>query len=285
MNKAVIVSDSTIDLTKEDYEKNNIRIVPLIVRLGEKQFKDGVDISALDIFNHFKETKELPATAAVSSEELYEVFKEEIDKGNDVVFVGIGSNLSSTLQAANIAKMELPEERVFIVDSLNLSSASGILALKGAILARKGNSASYIANKLNKMAPKLSAQFGVESLDFLHKGGRCSGTARVIGKLFHVHPIAKIKDQKLMLYKMPRGKIEAYLDTLIDFVKEDKGNIDEDYVMITCTEDMDKKYIDYVKQGLKDIVKESCIHVTPVGSVISSHCGPGTLGILYLKNN
>ncbi|MDY6429982.1 MAG: DegV family protein [Bacilli bacterium] len=285
MNKAVIVSDSTIDLTKEDYEKNNIRIVPLIVRLGEKQFKDGVDISALDIFNHFKETKELPATAAVSSEELYEVFKEEIDKGNDVVFVGIGSNLSSTLQAANIAKMELPEERVFIVDSLNLSSASGILALKGAKLAIKGNSASYIANKLNKMAPKLSAQFGVESLDFLHKGGRCSGTARVIGKLFHVHPIAKIKDQKLMLYKMPRGKIEAYLDTLIDIVKEDKGNIDEDYVMITCTEDMDKKYIDYVKQGLKDIVKESCIHVTPVGSVISSHCGPGTLGILYLKNN
>ena len=285
MNKAVIVSDSTIDLTKEDYEKNNIRIVPLIVRLGEKQFKDGVDISALDIFNHFNETKELPATAAVSSEELYEVFKEEIDKGNDVVFVGIGSNLSSTLQAANIAKMELPEERVFIVDSLNLSSASGILALKGANLARKGNSASYIANKLNKMAPKLSAQFGVESLDFLHKGGRCSGTARVIGKLFHVHPIAKIKDQKLMLYKMPRGKIEAYLDTLIDIVKEDKGNIDEDYVMITCTEDMDKKYIDYVKQGLKDIVKESCIHVTPVGSVISSHCGPGTLGILYLKNN
>ena len=285
MNKAVIVSDSTIDLTKADYEKNNIRIVPLIVRLGEKQFKDGVDISALDIFNHFKETKELPATAAVSSEELYEVFKEEIDKGNDVVFVGIGSNLSSTLQAANIAKMELPEKRVFIVDSLNLSSASGILALKGANLARKGNSASYIANKLNKMAPKLSAQFGVESLDFLHKGGRCSGTARVIGKLFHVHPIAKIKDQKLMLYKMPRGKIEAYLDTLIDIVKEDKGNIDEDYVMITCTEDMDKKYIDYVKQGLKDIVKESCIHVTPVGSVISSHCGPGTLGILYLKNN
>lgn len=285
MNKAVIVSDSTIDLTREDYEKNNIRIVPLIVRLGEKQFKDGVDISALDIFNHFKETKELPATAAVSSEELYKVFKEEIDKGNDVVFVGIGSNLSSTLQAANIAKMELPEERVFIVDSLNLSSASGILALKGAKLAIKGNSASYIANKLNKMAPKLSAQFGVESLDFLHKGGRCSGTARVIGKLFHVHPIAKIKDQKLMLYKMPRGKIEAYLDTLIDIVKEDKGNIDEDYVMITCTEDMDKKYIDYVKQGLKDIVKESCIHVTPVGSVISSHCGPGTLGILYLKNN
>ena len=207
--------------------------------------------------------------------------KEYIDKGMDVVYVGIGSTLSSAFQAAFIAKQSFPEGRVALIDSKNLSTSSAILAIHAAKLRDEGKSATEIAEAVQKLVPNVIGQFAVEEFEYLYKGGRCSGAAKVVGSLLHIRPLLKVIDGKLVVYKKPRGPMKVAINEQIAAFKAELPNIDQTVLFITHT-GMAPGMVEWVKEELSKLVNPECIEITTAGAVIGSHCGPGTLGIMYL---
>ena len=283
MNKVKILVDSTADLSKELYAKYNIDVVSGCVAFGEKIYKDdGVDITLEQLYAKVKECGELPHTAAVTPIVFEEYFKKAVDEGFDIVYIGLGSKLSTTFQNANIATQSLPENRVFLVDSASLSSGTGLIAMKAAKFRDEGLSAKEIYEKCKEFPSKVVAQFAVETLDYLHKGGRCSGASKLIGHIFHVHPYLKMVDGTLIVYKKPRGPMKLAINEQLNELKALLPNIDKDHIMITHA-GLDKEIEDYCKAELKKIVPDVDILVTRAGGIIASHCGYGTVGILYIK--
>ena len=283
MSKIKIVVDSTVDLSKDLYEKYDMAIVPLNVSFGEKTFRDGVDITRDQLYEDVKKFKSLPSTSAPGPQVFEEEFKKWLDQGYEVIYMGIGSTLSTALQSANIAKNNLGSDKVHLVDTKNLSSASGLLAMKAAKLAKEGKEADEICKILEKDVPNVVAQFSVETLDYLHKGGRCSGTAKVIGHIFHVHPHLLVKDGKLIVYKKPRGTMKTAIDGQIQELKDALPNVQMDNIMITDSGATDEIRNYFVKEVSK-LIDPKVIRTTPAGCVISSHCGFGTIGLLFIKD-
>ena len=282
MNKVRILVDSCADLSKELYTQYDIDIVAQNVRFGEETYLDnGEDITLEELYQKVKEKGQLPQTSAVTPGAFDEYFKKTIDAGYDIVYVGLGSKLSTTFQNANLVKEGYPKDRIFTVDSKSLSSGIGLIAMKAAKFRDEGLSAKEIAEKCRPLADKTVAQFTVEGLDYLHKGGRCSGASKLIGHIFHVHPYLKMVDGTLIVYKKPRGPMKVALDEQLKELKAALPNVDLDNVMITHA-GLDKDKEDYLKNELKKLVPANCIHVTRAGSVIASHCGYGTVGILYI---
>ena len=282
MNKVMIIADSTVDLTQDMYEKNNIRVVPLSVRFGEDVYLDNVTIVPDELYAKVSEKGELPKTAAIPPQTLIDVFREYIDQGYDILFTGIGAKMSSTIQSAIIASNDFPEGRVFVLNSDNLSTGTGLLVLKMAKLRDEGKSAKEIYDEVSSLVSKVSAQFAVDTLEYLHKGGRCSGASKLFGTLFHIHPIIKVVEGGMIVYKKPRGAYKAALNELVLEIQNDYPNIDLDNVMITHS-GLDENLINYLANEVGKIVGEDKIRITRAGCVISSHCGPGTIGVLYIK--
>ena len=282
MNKVQIVCDSTLDITPELYKKYDIDVIPLHVSFGDEDYLDGQNITLEQLYAKVKEYGELPKTAAVSSAIFEEEFKKFIDKGMDVVYVGIGSTLSSAFQSAYIAQQSFPEGRVALIDSKNLSSASAILAIHAAKLRDEGKSAVEIAEEVQKLVPNVIGQFTIEQFEYLYKGGRCSGAAKVMGTLLHIRPYLRVIDGKLVVYKKPRGPMKVAINEQLNGLKEDLPNVDQTIVFITHT-GMAPGMVEWVKAEVSKLVDPRCIEVTTAGAVIGSHCGAGTLGILYLK--
>lgn len=281
MNKVKIIVDSTCDLSKELYEQFDMEVVPLNVSFGEENYKDSVNINAEKLYGLIKEKGEMPHTAAASPLDIENAFKKYIDQGFDIVFLGIGSKLSTNYQNALIAKEECGGH-VVIIDSNNLSSGTGLLALKAARMAKEGRSADEIYAEVQPLAEKLSTQFLVDTLDYLYKGGRCSGAAKIMGTLFHVHPMIKLFNGELIVYKKPRGTMKMCSNEMLSILKEDLPNVDLENIMITHS-GYSEETLNYLKTELGKLVDPKCIRITQAGCVISTHCGPGTIGILYIK--
>lgn len=281
MNKVKIIVDSCADLTKELYAKYDIDIVRSKVLLEGKTFIDGVNLTLEELYASVKKTGQLPHTSAPSPVEFEEMFKKYIDDGCDIVYVGLGDKLSTTFQSAFIAKQNFPEDRIYLVNTKTLSSAIGLVAIKAAELAKEGVSAKEIAEKCDACVPNVTAQFAVETLDYLHKGGRCSGAAMLVGHILHIHPYIKVVDGSLIVYKKVRGPMRIAINEQINELKLVKGKLDLGYVMIThagCDDDV----VAYAKSEVAKLVPEDKILITRAGSVIASHCGYGTIGILYI---
>jgi len=283
MNKIKIVVDSTVDLSKELYEKYDFEVVPLNVTFGQETFKDGVTINRDQLYADVIKYKSLPATSAPGPQVFEEVFRKWLDKGYDVIYMGIGSTLSTAFQSANIAKNMIESEHIYLVDTKNLSSASGLLAMKAAKLAKEGKTPKEICEILEKDVPNTVAQFSVETLDYLHKGGRCSGTAKVLGHLLHIHPHILVKDGKLIVYKKPRGTMKVAIDGQIEELKKALPNVQMDNIMITDSGVKDE-IRDYFVKEVSKLVDPKIIRTTPAGCVIASHCGFGTIGLLFIKD-
>ena len=228
MSKIKIVVDSTVDLSKELYEKWDIDVLPLNVTFGEETYKDGITLTRDELYANVAKFKSLPATSAPGPQAFEEAFRKWLDKGYEIIYVGIGSTLSTAFQSANIAKQMIDSDKLFLVDSKNLSSASGLLAMKAAKLASEGKEAAEIVKILEKDVPNVVAQFSVETLNYLHKGGRCSGTAKVLGHLLHIHPHILVKDGKLIVYKKPRGTMKIAIDGQIEELKKALPNVQMD---------------------------------------------------------
>lgn len=281
MEKIKIVTDCTSDLSEELIEKHNIHTVPLIVNIGGKSYKDKEEINTKELFEKVKEYEELPKTSALTPHTYYELFKDLIDQGYSVLYMGIGSGFSSCYQNSMIASEDLPKDKLRIVDSANLSSGIGLLLLKAAKFRDEGNSLNEIADKLEVLVPKVRTMFSIDTLEYLHKGGRCSGTARFFGSMLKIKPIIRVVDGKMVVAKKPRGKYKVALDTQLDYFMHDKDNIDPENIFITHCLAHDED-IEYLKEKITQTIDVKNLHVTNASSVISTHCGPRTIGILYI---
>lgn len=284
MNKVIVMADSTCDLSKELVEKYDVKIVPLHVTFPNNNldFLDGIDIDPEKLYKKVDELKTTPKTSAINVKEFIDYFTPYINNGYDIIFTGIGSGLSSTIQNANIAKQEFEEGRIEVVDSQNLSTGTGLLVLKMCELRDQGLSNKDIASKVKEYVPYVSAKFCINELDYLYKGGRCSGFTKGLAGLFHLHPVAMVKDGKLSMHKIIRGKYVKSVDYQIDMFKNDLPNIDLNHVFITDSGHMDGED-KYIEEKLLQYVKKENIHHTKAGCVVCSHCGPKTIGILYIN--
>lgn len=275
-----IITDSTSDLTPELYEKLDIEVIPLTVSIGGKSYADGKDINSEMLYDLVKEHGELPKTAAVPPGTLIKIFEKHIASGYDVLFICIGANFSANYQNACLAAKELPEGRVRIVDSGNLSSGIGLLLIKAAKFRDQGDSLEEIARKVEELVPLVRTQFAINTLAYLHKGGRCSGTSRIIGTVLRIKPIIRVVDGKMEVAKKPLGRFERALRMLLEYFQNDAENIDPEYVMVTHS--MADEDVVYLREEIAKIADVENICETKAGAVISTHCGPRTIGILYL---
>lgn len=280
MSNIKIFSDSTCDLTKEIIERYDIGIVPLYVNFNETSFIDGVTLTTKELYAMVNEYGELPKTAASSPADFYKAFQPVIDAGDDIVFIGLSSCLSSHLQSAQIAAAEFPEGRIHIVDSLNLSSAIGLLVLKACDFREQGMTASEIAEEVKKLVPRVKTAFVIDTLDYLYKGGRCSAIENFMGSMLKIRPVVKVVNGKMILGQKLMGKRQKALDTMLNSVIKEKDIIDPSRVMVTHSISDDAEYL---KSELSKHIEAKEIIETQAGCVIASHCGPNTIGILYIE--
>ena len=279
----VITADSTCDLPQELIDKYDIKIIPLSILLGEKVYHDGVDIKPSDIYDFVEKTGELPKTAAVTPSEYHEVFKRFADDGKKIVHIGFSSALSSSYQNACVAAEEF--ERVYCVDSKNLCTAMGLLVLKACDYREKGMDAKRIADKVNRLVPKVSATFVLDGLEYLHKGGRCSSVAKFGANVLGIKPSIAVDTQtgRLDMAKKYRGKTElVYKQYITDRINEIK-RIQPDRVVIANSGGVPADTIAFAKGMLEGRDKCEQVRLADAGCRISSHCGPKTLAIFYIK--
>lgn len=279
MRKINIITDCTSDLSPELLAQNNIKVVPLLVTFGEESYRDGIDLTTQELYQKVEQYKALPKSAAVPPAQYHEIFSQ-YPKDEDVIFMGIGAGFSGNYQNALLASQDF--DNVYVVDSGNLSSGIGLLLLKICKFRDEGLSTQEIIQKIDEIRPLVRTQFAINTMDYLHMGGRCSGTAKIFGTLLKIKPIIKVVDGKMIVAKKPHGKYERALDALLDYVKDDLDNLDLDNIFVTHSlADDDAKYL---LSELKKLVKVKNIYETKASGVISTHCGPRTIGILYIVN-
>lgn len=278
-----ITTDSTCDLPQDLIEENEITVIPLTVLLGDSVYRDGVDIKPADIYAYVDKTGVLPKTSAVTPAEYYEVFKKLVDEGKKVVHIGFSSGLSSSFQNASVASSELDD--VYCVDSKTLCTAQGLLVLKACDCRAKGLDAKKIADKVTKLVPKVSATFVLDGLEYLHKGGRCSTVARFGANVLGIKPSIAVDNQtgKLEVAKKYRGKTDiVYKQYITDRMNEIK-RIEPDRVVIAESGGVSPKILAFAKGVIEGKDRFNQVIVTDAGCTISSHCGPKTLAIFYIK--
>lgn len=282
MSKVIITTDSTADLSQAMLDQYQIKTVPLYVRFEEEFYKDGVDITTPELYKKVSELGYLPKTAAVSPGDFVDFFEPFLKEGYKIVHISIGASISGTYQSALLAKDLLETEDIFIINSDNLSSGIALLVLKATTFRDQGLDAKEIYEKTLALVPLVRSQFGIKTLDYLHKGGRASGLSALIGGVLKVRPIIQVRDGKLDVYKKPMGKMSRGLDIMLtDFFNEvDKDNIDLDFVMITHS--LASSSYDYMQGKVLEKIQPKNLIESHAGCVISSHCGEGTIGILYI---
>ncbi len=280
--EVVITADSTCDLPDYIVQEKGIEIIPLSILLGEKSYLDGVEVHPQDIYDYVKKTGVLPKTAAVTPAQYMDVFKAITDEGKAVVHIGLSSAISSTYQNAVIAASEF--DNVYCIDSKSLCTAMGLLVLKACDLKDKGFEAKKIANRINSFVPKVQTSFVLDSLEYLHKGGRCSGVARFGANVLGLKlSIVQSKDTgKLDVGKKYRGKMDNVYKQYINDCLADMPKIDNSRVVIANSGGVSKEVIAFAKgiaegKGFKEII------FADAGCTISSHCGPKTFAIFYMK--
>ena len=220
-------------------------------------------------------------TAAPSPGDFYNAFKPFVDEGREILYIGISSLISSTIQNATIAKGDFEDAKIEIVDSFNLSNAVGLLLFKAAELINQGMKLEEIGKSLREITPKVKTFFVVDTLDYLYKGGRCSALQHFFSSLLKIHPIIKIEEGKMVVGEKVRGKIEKALDIMIKDILSKKGKIDCNRIFLPHS--MAHQSVEYVKSVLEKELDNPELIVCETGCVVSSHCGKNTIGIIYLE--
>ncbi len=281
-NMVHIIADSTCDLSKDLVEKYGIIIQPLYIHLGEEEYQDGVTITPDEIYRWSEETKETPKTAAVSMADMLDLYEKYSADGDEIICFSISDDMSTTGNVMRMAAEEMDaQDRIFVVNSANLSTGIGLLVLEAATMAQNGMCAKDIVAKIEELKPLVRASFVVDTLTYLHRGGRCSGVAALAGGMLKLHPRIGVEDGKMGPGKKYRGKMSSVILEYVKDMEEDLKTANTDRVFITHS-GCDQEIIDEVRSYLEQLNRFDEILVTRAGGVISSHCGPGTLGVLFI---
>jgi len=277
-----IVSDSTCDLSAELIEKYGIKILPLHVMLGEEEHRDGVDITPDELYKWADANKTTPKTSAPSMEDVKEIFEPILEAGNEIICFTISASMSTSINCIKLVVDELEaEDRVSIIDSANLSTGIGLQVLEAAVMAESGKDRASIVTEMERIKPLVRASFVVDTLTYLHRGGRCSGVAAIAGTMLRLHPSIHVVDGAMVVGKKYRGKYDGIVLNYVKDMEDDIRKAKTDRIFITHS-GIDEDIINKVKDYLNDMGIFKEILVTRAGSVISSHCGYGTLGVLFI---
>lgn len=277
-----IIADSTCDLTKEIIDKYGITIIPLHIVLGEKEYKDGSEIKPDAIYQWSDANNATPKTSAAGFDDVAEVLKTVVDSGDEAVMFCISEKMSTTGNVFRMAADELDAtEKVAVIDSQNLSTGIAHLVIEAAIMAAEGKSKDEIVTAMENLRPQVRASFVVDTLVYLHRGGRCSSVAALTGGILKLHPKIEVKDGAMDATKKYRGKINSVIMNYVKDMEQDLKEARRNRVFITHS-GCEQSIIDEVHSYLKGLEHFDEIIVTRAGGVISSHCGPGTLGVLYV---
>lgn len=279
--KVILTADSTCDLSEELKARFGVTVNPLHVVLEDKSYDDGVDLVPDDIYRAYGEKKVLPKTAAVNAAEFVDFFTPYIEKGYEIVHINLGSGLSVTHTNCRMAAAEL--EGVYVVDSCNLSTGSGLLVLEAAERIAAGMPAEQVAREVQELACKVSASFVLDTLEFLHKGGRCSALAMMGANLLQLKPCIEVDNTsgKMGVGKKYRGSLDKCLQQYVQDKLEGRTDIRTNRIFITHS-GISEERIAMVKAEVEKYQKFDEIFVTRAGCTISSHCGPNTLGVLFM---
>lgn len=278
--KIKIISDSTCDLSPELIKKYEIEILPLYVSIGDKNMLDGVEVTPDDIYDYVDKSGKLPSTSAPNLSDFLDLFRKWRSEGYEIVHFNISGDFSSSYRNACMAAEEVGG--VYVVDSRNLSTGQGHVVLYGAELAAEGKSAEEILEACNKITSKVEASFVVDSIDYLHKGGRCSSVAALGANLLKLKPCIDVIDGKMTSGKKYRGKIDKVIIQYVEERLKGRDDIDTKRIFITHTK-CDKEIVDTVRAKIKEFFDFDEVLETTAGCTITSHCGPYTLGILFIR--
>ena len=282
MRKVAIISDSTCDLSIELLEKYQITTVPLHIHLGEEEYSDGINITPEQIYEWSDANKATPKTSALSPFEAKECLEKQLVVYEEVICFCISEEMSSCANVIRMAAADMEvEDKVLVINSKSLSTGIGLQLIEAAILADQGKTGKEIEAHILQIQPFVRASFIVDTLTYLHRGGRCSGVTALVGSTLKLHPYISVVDGKMQPGKKYRGKMDKVILEYVEDLIPALLKAHKERVFIThsgCEESILQK----VKEQLEKLQYFNEIVVTRAGSVVTSHCGPGTLGVLFI---
>lgn len=278
-----IIADSTCDLSPELVTKYDIDILPLHILLGEDEYEDGKNVTPEEIFSWSDEHKTTPKTSAPSLTDAIALFRPYIESGREIICFSISSSMSTSGNVMRIAAEELEAaDCITVIDSANLSTGIGLLVVEAAIMAQNNHTAAEITSVIEKLKPNVRASFVVDTLTYLYRGGRCNAVAAMAGGVLKLHPKIVVENGAMNASKKYRGKINSAIMSYVKDMEKDLQSARPDRVFITHS-GCDHAIVEAVREYLKSLGVFAEILETRAGGVISSHCGPGTLGVLYIS--
>lgn len=275
-----IVADSTCDLSADLIEKYDITIIPLCIVMGENSYFDGIETTPEEIYKWADANKTTPKTAAVAIDNAASLLKPFMDEGREIVFFGISSQMSTTCNVVRLIGEEAGYDKLHVIDSQSLSTGIGLQVLYAARLSMAGENAASIVEKAEKRRSAVSASFVIDTLTYLSRGGRCNSVTALLANTLKLKPEIVVKNGAMIVAKKYRGQLGS---VLLKYTKDQEEALlaaDKNCVFIThsgCSDDI----VAPIKEYLESLSHFENIYVTRAGGVVSSHCGPGTLGVLY----
>ena len=275
-----IFADSTCDLTEDLIQKYGITILPLCIVLDDKSYYDRTQITPDEIFAWAEANKRTPKTAAITFEYAEKMLRPCMEADEDVIFFGISEEMSTTCNVMRLAAKEYDKGRVFVIDSQSLSTGIGLQVLRAAEMARQGKRAEDIVTEIETARSKVKASFVVDTLTYLARGGRCSGATALVANTLKLHPCINVIDGRMEVGKKYRGSMNKALLHYVREKEEELKKADGTQVFITHS-GVASEIVEQIRDYLASLGHFHEILETTAGGGISSHCGPGTLGVLY----
>ncbi len=275
-----VLSDSTCDLPASVVEELNIGIVPLIVVKEDQQYRDAVTITPKEIFDHVAAGGALCTTSALNVGDYEEVFAQYAGEYDGVIHINIGSGFSSCYQNACLAASEF--DNVVVIDSQNLSSGQGLVVMKACELAQTATSLEEVKAQLDEFTGKVESSFLLDRLDYMVKGGRCSMVAALGANLLNLKPCIEVKNGKMVVVKKYRGNYAKCLANYVRERLENREDLDHNAIFLTSTPVTEECYT-AAEEALSQYGSFDKVYRSEAGCTVSCHCGPGTLGILFVR--
>lgn len=282
MNSIRIVTDSTCDLSIDLLKAYDISVIPLMISMGEVTKKDVIEVTPDEIYKWSDKTGQTPKTAAPTLGDAIAALDPLMNDNLDIIFFGISESMSATCNVIRLVGQNIEYNNLYIVDSKNLSTGIGLQVLRAASMAKNGASAEDIIKDNSEINAKVRSSFIVDTLTFLHRGGRCSGVAALLANTLKLKPEIIVKEGRMVVGKKYRGNIRSVLLKYVQDRRDQLLEADPDRVFITHS-GCSSEAIEDIKQYLESLNVFKEILVTRAGGVISSHCGPNTLGVLYIS--
>ena len=277
-----IIADSTCDLSEELIKKYDVDILPLHILLGEKEYEDGKSITPEEIFQWSDEHETTPKTSAPAVETVMDLLRPYTQAGQECVCFCISESMSTCGNVIRMAAQELEaEDLVYVIDSQNLSTGIGLQVIEAAIMAKEEKTAAQIVAQIEALRPLVRASFVVDTLVYLHRGGRCGGLTAMLGGALKLHPKIVVENGAMHSTKKYRGNIKSVVLSSVKDMEEQLKQAKPDRVFITHS-GCKPAIVEPVRAYLESLGIFAEILETRAGGVISSHCGPGTLGVLFI---